>query len=76
MPRATPDLQFDDGFSYREPGDPACDLHSRCIHVVASRDAGAHITIHAIVDLMQGRVVNPDYDPRTTGIADPPGKGG
>ena len=73
--RVTPELQFDSGFSYREPGNPACYLHSRCIHVIASRDAGAHIVIHAIVDLMQGTIVDPDYDPRMTGIADPPGKG-
>lgn len=74
--RATPDLQYDGGFSYREAAEPACNLRSRCIHVVASRDAGAHIAIHAIVDLMQGRVVVPDYDPQMTGIADPPGQGG
>lgn len=73
--RVTPDLQFDGGFSYREPASPACDLGSRCIHVVASRDAGAHIAIHSIVDLMQGTIVDPDYDPQMTGIADPPGKG-
>jgi hypothetical protein len=73
--RVTPELQFDSGFSYREPGVPACYLRSRCIHVIASRDAGAHIVIHAIVDLMQGTIVDPDYDPRMTGIADPPGKG-
>lgn len=73
--RVTPALQFDSGFSYREPGNPACYQRSRCIHVIASRDAGAHIVIHAIVDLMQGTIVDPDYDPRMTGIADPPGKG-
>lgn len=73
--RVAPDLQFDSGFSYREPATPACYLHSRCIHVIASRDAGAHIVIHAIVDLMQGTIVDPDYDPLMTGIADPPGKG-
>lgn len=73
--RVTPELQFDSGFSYREPATPACYLHSRCIHVIASRDGGAHIVIHAIVDLMQGTIVDPDYDPQMTGIADPPGKG-
>lgn len=74
--RIEPSLQFDGGFSYREPSEPACYLQSRCIHVLASRDAGSHIVIHAIVDLMQGIVVDPDYDPQMTGIADPPGKGG
>jgi hypothetical protein len=73
--RMMPELQFDSGFSYREPATPACYLHSRCIHVIASRDGGAHIVIHAIVDLMQGTIVDPDYDPQMTGIADPPGKG-
>ena len=45
------------------------------VDALCCRDAGAHIVIHAIVDLMQGTIVDPDYDPRMTGIADPPGKG-
>lgn len=58
------------GFSYREPGDAACDTGSRCVHVVASAGDGWRKLVHAIVDLQTGTVVHPhfaagDVDPYT-----------
>lgn len=68
-PRITPTTILYGGFSFREAGHPACDLHSRCIHVVGSADAGDRHALHAIIDLMTGTVVDPDYDPGMRGIA-------
>jgi hypothetical protein len=58
------------GFSYREPGHPDCDLRSRCIHVIGSRDGGRGKVFHALVDLQTSRVVAPDYDPALGGFDD------
>jgi len=68
--RFTEDTDIYGGFSQREPGDPHCDLGSRCIHVIVSRDSGRYKVAHAIVDLQRGRVVDPDYDPELGGIAE------
>lgn len=69
--RFTADTDIYGGFSQREPGDAHCDLGSRCIHVIVSRDSGRYKVAHAIVDLQRGRVVDPDYDPELGGIAEP-----
>jgi len=68
--RFTDDSDIYGGFSQREPGDAHCDLGSRCIHVIVSRDSGRYKVAHAIVDLQRGRVVDPDYDPELGGIAE------
>lgn len=67
--RITPSTTLFGGFSYREPGHPACDVRSRCIHVVGSADGGQRHALHAIVDLMSGTIVDPDHDPGMRGIA-------
>jgi hypothetical protein len=76
--RFTADTDIYGGFSFREPGHRDCDLGSRCIHVIASRDHGQYKVVHAIVDLQTARVIDPDYDPTLGGIAEPlskaPGK--
>ncbi|MBK6725787.1 MAG: hypothetical protein IPG63_00775 [Xanthomonadales bacterium] len=68
--RFTDDTDVYGGFSQREPGDQHCDLGSRCIHVIVSRENGRYKVAHAIVDLQRGRVVDPDYDPELGGIAE------
>jgi hypothetical protein len=65
--RITPTTTLYGGFSYREAAS-ACDAGSRCIHVVGSDDQGRRHVLHAIVDLMRSRVVDPDYDPGMRGI--------
>jgi hypothetical protein len=67
--RITPTTTLFGGFSFREPGHPDCDVGSRCIHVVGSENQGRRHVLHAIVDLMTGRVVDPEYDPGMRGIA-------
>lgn len=56
---AAPDIELHGGFSKREP-DSLCDRGSRCVHVMgAGPEGGARL--HAIVDLAQDRVIDPDY---------------
>jgi hypothetical protein len=69
--RGHADVDWYGGFSFREPGHAGCDLGSRCVHVIASRDGGRHKVLHALVDLQRGRVVVAEYDPSMGGIADP-----
>lgn len=64
----TDDTKIYGGFSFREPGHRDCDRRSRCIHVVGSADDGRRHVLHAIVDLMSGRVVDPAFDPQMRGI--------
>lgn len=68
--RGVADVNWYGGFSFREPGHAGCDVGSRCVHVIASRDAGRHKVLHALVDLQRGKVVVADYDPSMGGIAD------
>lgn len=70
------DTVFYGGFIYRSPQGEDCGEKSRCVHVFATRDSGRHMDVHAIVDLMQSRVVITDADPAMGGIADPPRKKG
>jgi hypothetical protein len=60
------------GFAFREPGHPICAEHSRCIHVIASRDYGRERIAHAIVDLQTARIADPDYHPALGGPATTP----
>ena len=69
--RFTADSDIYGGFSFRETGHASCDLHSRCIHVIVSRDEGNFKVAHAIVDLQTARVIEPEYDPALGGIAEP-----
>jgi hypothetical protein len=69
--KVTADTDYYGGFSYRHPGDPGCDLGSRCVHVIASRDGGRFKVFHAIVDLQAAQVVHPDYDPAMGGLDEP-----
>jgi hypothetical protein len=56
---AATDIELHGGFSLREPGS-LCDRGSRCVHVMgAGPEGGARL--HAIVDLAQDRVIDPDY---------------
>ncbi|MCU0756384.1 MAG: hypothetical protein MUE46_14875 [Xanthomonadales bacterium] len=56
---AASDIELHGGFSKREPGS-LCDRGSRCVHVMgAGPEGGARL--HAIVDLAQDRVIDPDY---------------
>lgn len=56
---AAPDIELHGGFSKLDPGS-LCDRGSRCVHVMgAGPEGGARL--HAIVDLAQDRVVDPDY---------------
>jgi hypothetical protein len=56
---AAVDIELHGGFSKREPGS-LCDRGSRCVHVMgAGPEGGARL--HAIVDLAQDRVIDPDY---------------
>ncbi len=51
------------GFVMREPGDPYCDLGSRCLRYIVSKgDDGSIPHIHAVVDLVSDRVVYPFHD--------------
>lgn len=68
--KLVPDTVYYGGFSFREPGHPDCDLRSRCIHVIGSRDGGRRKVFHALVDLQTARVVAPDYDPALGGFDD------
>lgn len=70
--RFTADSEIYGGFSFREPGHEHCDTGSRCIHVIVSRDGGRYKVAHAIVDLQQARVIDPDYDPELGGVAETP----
>lgn len=70
--RITATTRLFGGFSFRESGHPNCDVRSRCIHVVGSADDGQRHVLHAIVDLMSGKIVDPDYDPGMRGIAQDP----
>jgi hypothetical protein len=54
-----PESQLYGGFIFREPHHRYCDLGSRCIHVFASDDHGNNTTLHVIVDLMKGIVIEP-----------------
>ena len=47
------------GFVVREPGDPHCDLKSRCMRFIVSKPDGTTPHIHAVVDLVTDRVVYP-----------------
>jgi hypothetical protein len=47
------------GFVVREPGDPHCDLKSRCMRFIVSKPDGTTSHIHAVVDLVTDRVVYP-----------------
>lgn len=47
------------GFVVREPGDPYCDIGSRCLRFIVSKGDGSQTVIHAIVDLVSDRVVYP-----------------
>lgn len=47
------------GFVVREPGDPYCDIGSRCLRFIVSTGDGSETVIHAIVDLVTDRVVYP-----------------
>jgi hypothetical protein len=69
-PRLLADTTFYGGFGFREPGNPDCDLGSRCIHLIGSRDGGRSKVFHALVDLQTARVVAPDFDPAMGGIED------
>jgi hypothetical protein len=51
------------GFVMREPGDPYCDLKSRCIRAITAIDGGNDVILHSVVDLMTDRVVYPFYSP-------------
>ena len=68
--KLVPDVVYYGGFSFRESGHPECDLRSRCIHVIGSRDGGRRKVFHALVDLQTSRVVAPDYDPALGGLDD------
>ncbi len=68
--KLVPDTVYYGGFSFREPGHPDCDLRSRCIHVIGSKDGGRRKVFHALVDLQTSRVVAPDYDPALGGFDD------
>jgi len=68
--RFTGDSDIYGGFSYREPGHAECDVGSRCIHVIVSRDQGRYKVAHAIVDLQRAHVVDANYDPDLGGIAE------
>jgi hypothetical protein len=68
--KLVPEVVYYGGFSFREPGHPDCDLRSRCIHVIGSRDGGRRKVFHALVDLQTARVVAPDYDPALGGFDD------
>lgn len=69
------DLNFYAGFPYREATQPACTVHSRCVHVIVSAGDGERHVAHAIVDLMKRSVVVPNLDPQRK--PDPmPGKSG
>lgn len=70
--RFTADSDIYGGFSFREPGHDHCDIGSRCIHVIVSRDGGRYKVAHAIVDLQRARVIDPDYDPELGGVAESP----
>lgn len=70
--RFTKDSDIYGGFSFREPGHPSCDLHSRCIHVIVSRDGGRYKVAHAIVDLQSARVIEANYDPELGGVLETP----
>lgn len=72
--RFTADSDIYGGFSFREPGHAHCDIGSRCIHVIVSRDQGRYKVAHAIVDLQTARVIDPDYDPELGGLAETPQK--
>jgi len=50
------------GFVVRTPGDPYCDIGSRCIRVIVSSGDGSINILHAVVDLMSDRVVYPFYE--------------
>jgi hypothetical protein len=54
------------GFVVREPGDPYCDVGSRCLRVIVSSGDGSIPVIHAVVDLVSDRVVYPEYSPVTS----------
>lgn len=61
-----PDLLIHSGgFVVRQPGDPYCDVGSRCLRFIVSAGDGSVSVIHAIVDLVSDRVVYPFYDDRT-----------
>ena len=70
--RFTADSDIYGGFSFREPGHKDCDLGSRCIHVIVSRDGGRYKVAHALVDLQRARVVDADYDPELGGVLETP----
>lgn len=74
--RFTADSDIYGGFSYREPGHADCDVGTRCIHVIVSRDQGRYKVVHALVDLQHARVVDDNYDPELGGIAESPSKAG
>lgn len=61
--------EFYGGFSVRDAGSE-CDVGSRCIRVLATRDQGRHNMFHAIVDLMRGRIVDASVDPGMRAIED------
>lgn len=59
-----PGLFFYGGFAYYQIDDPGCGRGSRCVHVIVSRGSNSEIPVaHAIVDLMQRRVVHPFSGP-------------
>lgn len=59
---AQPNLSFYGGFAYFEADDPGCGDRSRCLHVIVTGGYNNETTFaHAIVDLVQRRVVHPFY---------------
>ncbi|WP_133818656.1 hypothetical protein [Tahibacter aquaticus] len=59
---AEPGLNFYAGFAYLDARDADCSRGSRCVHVIVSGGAdGERAVAHAIVDLMQRKVVHPFY---------------
>lgn len=62
MALAEPGLNFYAGFAYLDARDADCSRGSRCVHVIVSGGAdGERAVAHAIVDLMQRKVVHPFF---------------
>jgi hypothetical protein len=57
-----PDLSLTGGFSLREPDHRHCAAQSRCVHIMGTTPPDDRVVLHAIVDLMSNRVVDPHYD--------------
>lgn len=59
---AEPGLNFYAGFAYLDARDADCSRGSRCVHVIVSGGVdGERAVAHAIVDLMQRKVVHPFF---------------